>query len=152
MVGSELNCLGGFCVEDRGSLLIFIFSFLSFSAHPLQYSCLENPRDRGAWWAAIYGVAQSQTRLKQFSSSSHHRMQLSNCRLRKYFWGVSWWSCSLDFILPWQWAQVSSLIGELRYGMLRAKKYLFNDISNNIHHVLCVSEQHSDCTNISVAQ
>ena len=28
---------------------------------PLQYSCLENPRDRGAWWAAIYGVAQSRT-------------------------------------------------------------------------------------------
>ena len=31
---------------------------------PLQYSCLENPRDRGAWWAAIYGIAQSWTRLK----------------------------------------------------------------------------------------
>ena len=31
---------------------------------PLQYSCLENPRDGGAWWAAVYGVAQSQTRLK----------------------------------------------------------------------------------------
>ena len=31
---------------------------------PLQYSCLENPRDRGAWWAVVYGVAQSQTRLK----------------------------------------------------------------------------------------
>ena len=31
---------------------------------PLQYSCLENPMDGGAWWAAIYGVAQSQTRLK----------------------------------------------------------------------------------------
>ena len=31
---------------------------------PLQYSCLENPRDRGAWWAAIYGVAQSWKRLK----------------------------------------------------------------------------------------
>ena len=37
---------------------------------PLQYSCLENPRDGEAWWAAIYGVAQSQTRLKQLSSSS----------------------------------------------------------------------------------
>ena len=36
----------------------------------LQYSCLENPRDGGAWWAAIYGVAPSQTRLKQLSSSS----------------------------------------------------------------------------------
>ena len=35
---------------------------------PLQYPCLENPRDRGAWWAAIYGVAQSQTRLKWLSS------------------------------------------------------------------------------------
>ena len=33
-------------------------------------SCLENPRDGGAWWAAIYGVAQSQTRLKRLSSSS----------------------------------------------------------------------------------
>ena len=36
----------------------------------LQYSCLENPRDGGAWWAAVYGVAQSRTRLKQLSSSS----------------------------------------------------------------------------------
>ena len=35
---------------------------------PLQYSCLENPRDGGAWWAAIYGVAQSRTRLKRLSS------------------------------------------------------------------------------------
>ena len=34
---------------------------------PLQYSCLENPRDGGAWWAAVYGVAQSLTRLKQLS-------------------------------------------------------------------------------------
>ena len=31
---------------------------------PLQYSCLENPMDGGAWWAAVYGVAQSRTRLK----------------------------------------------------------------------------------------
>ena len=38
--------------------------------NPLQCSCLKNPRDRGAWWAAINGVAQSQTRLKRLSSSS----------------------------------------------------------------------------------
>ena len=36
----------------------------------LQYSCLENPRDGGAWWAAVYGVAQSWTQLKRLSSSS----------------------------------------------------------------------------------
>ena len=35
-----------------------------------QCSCLENPRDGGAWWAAVYGVAQSRTRLKRLSSSS----------------------------------------------------------------------------------
>ena len=38
--------------------------------HPLQCSCLENPRDGGAWWAAVYAVAQSRTRLKRLSSSS----------------------------------------------------------------------------------
>ena len=40
------------------------------NGNPLQCSCLENPRDRGAWWAAVYGVAQSQTRLKRLRSSS----------------------------------------------------------------------------------
>ena len=38
--------------------------------NPLQCSCLENPRDGGAWWAVVYGVAQSRTRLKRLSSSS----------------------------------------------------------------------------------
>ena len=40
------------------------------NGNPFQCSCLENPRDRGAWWASVYGVAQSQTRLKRLSSSS----------------------------------------------------------------------------------
>ena len=48
----SLSCIG----EENGT--------------PLQCSCLENPRDGGAWWAAIYGVAQSRTRLKWLSSSS----------------------------------------------------------------------------------
>ena len=40
------------------------------NGNPLQFSCLENPRDGGAWWAAVSGVAQSRTRLKRLSSSS----------------------------------------------------------------------------------
>ena len=40
------------------------------NGNPLQCSCLENPRDGKAWWAAVYGVAQSWTRLKRLSSSS----------------------------------------------------------------------------------
>ena len=45
------------------------------NGNPLQCSCLENPSDGGAWWAAIYGVAQSWTRLKRLSSSSSSRRQ-----------------------------------------------------------------------------
>ena len=53
--------------------LHFHFSFSCIgegNGNPLQCSCLENPRNGGAWWAAIYGVAQSRTRLKWLSSSS----------------------------------------------------------------------------------
>ena len=38
---------------------------------PLQYSCLENPVDGGAWWAAVYGVTKSQTRLSDFTFTFH---------------------------------------------------------------------------------
>ena len=48
------------------------------NGNPLQCSCLENPRDGGAWWAAVYGVAQSQTRLKRLSSSSAVSNQCRN--------------------------------------------------------------------------
>src|SRR5574339_16402 len=39
--------------------------------NPLQYSCLENPMDRGAWWAAVHGVARSRTRLSDFTFTFH---------------------------------------------------------------------------------
>ena len=52
----------------------------------LQRSCLENPVDRGAWWAAVYGVAQSRTRLKRLSSSSSSKL-FDN--FKKYIYGVS---------------------------------------------------------------
>ena len=53
------------------------------NGNPLQCSCLENPRDGGAWWAAVYGVTQSQTRLKQLrsSSSSTERANLEGTKL-----------------------------------------------------------------------
>ena len=59
--------------SDTTERLHFHFSLSCFgegNGNPLQCSCLENPRDGGAWWAAVYGVAQSWTRLKRFSSSS----------------------------------------------------------------------------------
>ena len=59
--------------SDMTEWLHFHFSLSCIgegNGNPLQCSCLENPRDRGAWWAAVYGVAQSRTRLKRLSSSS----------------------------------------------------------------------------------
>ena len=50
--------------------------------NPLQCSCLENPRDEGAWWAAVYGVAQSWTRLKWLSSIGIVANELQ--RIRNY--------------------------------------------------------------------
>ena len=59
--------------SDMTEQLHFHFSFSCIgkgNGNPLQCSCLENPRDGGAWWAAVYGVSQSWTRLKRLSSSS----------------------------------------------------------------------------------
>jgi hypothetical protein len=69
-----VHCSPWGCEEsDMTERLHFHFSHSCIgegNGNPLQCSCLENPRDRGAWWAAIYGVAQSQTRLKRLSSSN----------------------------------------------------------------------------------
>ena len=63
----------GHTESDTTEQLHFHFSLSCIgegNGNPLQCSCLENPRDGGAWWAAVSGVAQSWTRLKRFSSSS----------------------------------------------------------------------------------
>jgi len=74
---SLVGCrLWGHWGSDTTEQLYFHFSLPCIgegNGNPLQCSCLENPRDGGAWWAAVYGVAQSRTRLKQLSSSSSSR-------------------------------------------------------------------------------
>ena len=62
--------------SDMTERLHFHFSLSCIgegNGNPLQCSCLENPRDGGSWWAAVYGVAWSRTRLKRLSSSSSSR-------------------------------------------------------------------------------
>ena len=70
---SPVDIIESECVflMHSANLCLLIRVFLGEgNGNPLQCSCLENPRDGGAWWAAVFGVAQSQTRLKQLSSSS----------------------------------------------------------------------------------
>ena len=76
---SLVGCSPWGCKEsDTTERLHFHFSLSCIgegNGNPLQCSCLENPRDGGAWWAAVYGVAQSQTQLKRLSSSSSSTWQ-----------------------------------------------------------------------------
>ena len=67
--------------SDTTEWLHFHFSLSCIgegNGNPLQCSCLENPRDEEAWWAAVYGIAQSGTRLKRLSSSNHDKRKKKN--------------------------------------------------------------------------
>ena len=79
--------------SDTTERLPFDFSLSCIgegNGNPLQCSCLESPRDGGAWWAAVFGVAQSRTRLKQLSSSSSSRRkpELSGVKRK---WEITGW-------------------------------------------------------------
>ena len=73
------------------SLSLFTSCIGEGNGNPLQCSCLENPRDSGAWWAAIYGVAQSQTWLKRLSSSSSEVKNLKRRGRNKIFMSQRSW-------------------------------------------------------------
>ena len=72
---SLVGCSPRGCKEsDTTELLPFYFSLSCIgegNGTPLQCSCLENPRDRGAWWAAVQGVAEGRTRLSDFTFTFH---------------------------------------------------------------------------------
>ena len=80
-------------VSDTTERLPFHFSLSCTgegNGNPLQCSCLENPRDGGAWWASVYGVAQSRTRLKQLSSSRQHKTCRFDPWVKKMLWSRKW--------------------------------------------------------------
>ena len=85
--------------SDTTERLHFHFS-LSFigegNGNPLQCSCLQNPRDGGAWWAAVYGVAQSQTQLKRLSSSSSRGLSVLLIVSKNQLW-FHW----LSLLISW---------------------------------------------------
>ena len=109
--GSLVGCrLWGRTESDMTERLNFHFSLSCTgegNGSPLQCSCLENSRDAGAWWAAVCGVAQSRTRLKQLSSSSAtlwtiaHQAPLSVEFSRQEYWSGLPFSSPGDIPNPW---------------------------------------------------
>ena len=92
--------------SDMTERLHFDFSLSCIgegNGNPLQCSCLENPRDGGAWWAAVYGVAQGQTQLKRLSSSSSSTL-LNRCFVpywtSTYLWMFSLFSLYITNNVP----------------------------------------------------
>ena len=75
-------------------LVPFKHCFGEGNGNPLQCSCLENPTDGGAWWAAVYGVAQSRTRLTWLSSSSKFCLVM----LLLDFWVYRYTTCKHNYI------------------------------------------------------
>ena len=65
----------GYNAGDPGSIPRLGISPGEGNDNPLQHSCLENPMDRGAWWATVNGVAKSQTRLSDFTFSFNSSLQ-----------------------------------------------------------------------------
>ena len=92
--------------SDTTERLHFHFSLSCIgegNGNPLQCSCLENPRDGGAWWAAVHWVAQSRTRLKRLSSSSSS--------MAIYTYGSVYVSMLLfQFVPPFSWALSNPLV------------------------------------------
>ena len=93
---------------DTTEWLHFHFSLSSIgegNGNPLQCSCLENSRDGGAWWATVYGVAQSRTRLKRLSSSKLEQL-LGKLGFRDFVHSlitslISSWAPSRDLCTSW---------------------------------------------------
>ena len=104
--------------------LHFHFSFSCTgegNGNPLQCSCLENPRDGGAWWAAVYGVAQSRTRLKRLSSSS------SSEEIKLILLMGTWVSNKLSLVgISRKIRLISFFLGYLFFFPKTMKKYAFS--------------------------
>ena len=75
-------------IRDMGSIQGWGGSLGGGHGSPLQYSCLENPMDRGAWWAIVHRVAKNQTQLKRLSMHTRTHAKTPELRImRCFFWG-----------------------------------------------------------------
>ena len=89
----RLQSIGSRRVRHDGATSLSLFTFMHWRRkwQPTAVFCLENPRDGGAWWAAIYGVTESRTQLRRLSRSSNNRSKtqwLEACETMVLAWAV----------------------------------------------------------------
>ena len=99
--------------SDTTERLHFHFSLSCIgegNGNPLQCSYLENPRDGGAWWAAVYGVAQSWTRLKRLSSSSSRTWKQPRCPLTDERIKKIWCLYTMEYYSAIKWKTLEPIL------------------------------------------
>ena len=97
-------------LKDTCTLMFIAAIFTIAVTWPLQYSCLENPMDGGAWWAAVHGVAKSRTRLSDFTFTFHFHAFITREAGHQetiFFPGI--WRLQCEFHLGYKHHQVSKL-------------------------------------------
>ena len=124
----------------RMGTFLFIITIRGYSGegngNPLQYSCLENPRNRGAWWAAVHGVAQSLSRLKCLSVYQRRKWQVTLVFLpgesqgQRSLMGCCLWGCTevdtVEATKQQQQQQHSFEIAKIPYkNLFRISKIIF---------------------------
>ena len=122
----EEAAVHGVAESDMTERLPFHFSLSCIgegNGNPLPCSCLENPRDGGAWWAAIYGVAQSRTQLKWLSSSSKAEWSAHNWEYENEFKTCSFWPCVAHSLKKGE----GHLKKEVQYNLLSTFVELYTD-------------------------
>ena len=97
----RLQFMGSLRVRHDWATSLSLFTFMHWRRkwQPTQCSCLENPRHGGGWWAAVYGVTQSRTRLKWLSSSSSsskHKRILEDQKALSYRWMIILWTMIMN--------------------------------------------------------
>ena len=126
-------------LQSMGSLELDITERLHFhfslscigegNGNPLQCSCLENPRDGRAWWASVYGVTQSRTRLKRLSSSSSSDFGAKKNKV---------WHCFHCFPIYFPWSDGTRCID---LSFLKVEKKVEKKLSQLFHSLLSLSSR-----------
>ena len=125
--------------NSHAYLTVRHFAFGEGNGTPLQHSCLENPRDGGAWWAAVSGVAQSRTRLSDLAAAAAATFTVTYLPLKTvYLYGSS-----INIILNGEKLKTFYIRSRARKGHLATLGSLLKRVSRLKHSVWQDTTSHS---------
>ena len=95
------------------------------NGNSLQYSCQENPMDRGAWWTAVHGVSKSQTQLERLSMHAHRMCSINTSTKQQFLYEWVFDPHKLVFVLKWTFVKLLQFCQIIVYQYGKEKKKCF---------------------------